>query len=304
MKRNDKTGRIIKDIRVEKLMKKKTTMTVTDIRCLAEGIYSMKLQYPERDLPVEVKPGQFAGLYPNDPSMLLPRPISICKWDPERGELRFVFRAAGAGTESLAAQKAGDRVDMLGVLGNGTESLAAQKAGDRVDMLGVLGNGYDLSKLSGRKVLLLGGGIGIPPMVELAAALSELPGTEVTAAMGYRSSDLFLTEELQQYGRLLIATEDGSVGTKGNVLDAVRENEVRADAVCACGPMPMLRAVKKYAKEQGIPAYISLEERMACGVGACLGCVTKTAEVDSHSHVRNARICTEGPVFEAEEVEI
>ena len=273
---------IIKDIRVEKLMKKKTTMTVTDIRCLAEGIYSMKLQYPERDLPVEVKPGQFAGLYPNDPSMLLPRPISICKWDPERGELRFVFRAAGAGTESLAAQKAGDRVDMLGVLGNG----------------------YDLSKLSGRKVLLLGGGIGIPPMVELAAALSELPGTEVTAAMGYRSSDLFLTEELQQYGRLLIATEDGSVGTKGNVLDAVRENEVRADAVCACGPMPMLRAVKKYAKEQGIPAYISLEERMACGVGACLGCVTKTAEVDSHSHVRNARICTEGPVFEAEEVEI
>ena len=282
MKRNDKTGRIIKDIRVEKLMKKKTTMTVTDIRCLAEGIYSMKLQYPERNLPVEVKPGQFAGLYPNDPSMLLPRPISICKWDPERGELRFVFRAAGAGTESLAAQKAGDRVDMLGVLGNG----------------------YDLSKLSGRKVLLLGGGIGIPPMVELAAALSELPGTEVTAAMGYRSSDLFLTEELQQYGRLLIATEDGSVGTKGNVLDAVRENEVRADAVCACGPMPMLRAVKKYAKEQGIPAYISLEERMACGVGACLGCVTKTAEVDSHSHVRNARICTEGPVFEAEEVEI
>ena len=282
MKRNDKTGRIIKDIRVEKLMKKKTTMTVTDIRCLAEGIYSMKLQYPERNLPVEVKPGQFAGLDPNDPSMLLPRPISICKWDPERGELRFVFRAAGAGTESLAAQKAGDRVDMLGVLGNG----------------------YDLSKLSGRKVLLLGGGIGIPPMVELAAALSELPGTEVTAAMGYRSSDLFLTEELQQYGRLLIATEDGSVGTKGNVLDAVRENEVRADAVCACGPMPMLRAVKKYAKEQGIPAYISLEERMACGVGACLGCVTKTAEVDSHSHVRNARICTEGPVFEAEEVEI
>ena len=242
----------------------------------------MKLQYPERNLPVEVKPGQFAGLYPNDPSMLLPRPISICKWDPERGELRFVFRAAGAGTESLAAQKAGDRVDMLGVLGNG----------------------YDLSKLSGRKVLLLGGGIGIPPMVELAAALSALPGTEVTAAMGYRDSALFLTKELETFGRLLIATEDGSVGTKGNVLDAVRENAVEADAVCACGPMPMLRAVKKFAQERGIPAYISLEERMACGVGACLGCVTKTAKVDSHSHVRNARICTEGPVFDAEEVEI
>ena len=173
-----------------------------------------------------------------------------------------------------------------------------------MDMLGILGNGYDLTKLAGRKVLLLGGGIGIPPMVELAAALSQMPGTEVTAAMGYRNSDLFLTEELEGFGKLLIATEDGSAGTKGNVLDAVRENAVKADAICACGPMPMLRAVKKFAKEQGIPAYISLEERMACGVGACLGCVTKTAKVDAHSHVRNARICTEGPVFDAEEVEI
>ena len=111
-------------------------------------------------------------------------------------------------------------------------------------------------------------------------------------------------EELKAFGKLLIATEDGSVGTRGNVLDAVRENAVKADAVCACGPMPMLRAVKKFAREQGIPAYISLEERMACGVGACLGCVTKTAKIDGHSHVRNARICTEGPVFDAEEVEI
>ena len=150
----------------------------------------------------------------------------------------------------------------------------------------------------------MGGGIGIPPMVELAAVLSGLPGTQVTAVMGYRDSELFLTKELGTFARLLIATEDGSVGTKGNVLDAVREEGVEADVICACGPMPMLRAVKKYAAERGIPAYISLEERMACGVGACLGCVTRTAKVDAHSHVRNARICTEGPVFEAREVEI
>lgn len=263
-------------------MKKKTTMTVKEIKWIAEGICSMKLQYPEQDMPEEVRPGQFAGLYPNDSSMLLPRPISICEWNPDLGELRFVFRTAGSGTRSLAAAKTGDRVDMLGLLGNG----------------------YDLEKLSGKRVLLLGGGIGIPPMVELAATLSRLPGTEVTAVMGYRSSDLFLTEELQKYGRLLIATEDGSVGTKGNVLDAVRAGGAMADAVCACGPMPMLRAVKEYARQQGIPAFISLEERMACGVGACLGCVTKTVKTDSHSHVRNARICTEGPVFDAEEVEI
>lgn len=263
-------------------MKKKTRMTVTSIRCLTEGIYSLTLQYPENEAPEEVRPGQFAGIFTNNPAMLLPRPISICRWDPEDRSLCFVFRVAGAGTAELSALKEGDHADLLGVLGNG----------------------YDLSKLSGRKVLLLGGGIGIPPMVELAAALSKEPGTEVTAAMGYRDSNLFLTEEFSPYARLLIATEDGSAGTKGNVLDAVRENGIEADAVCACGPMPMLRAVKKFAQEKGIPAYISLEERMACGVGACLGCVTKTRNVDAHSHVRNARICTEGPVFEAEEVEI
>ena len=263
-------------------MKKKTTMTVTDIRPLAEGICSMTLRYPEGEAPEEVKPGQFAGLYPNDADKLLPRPISICRWDPEKKELRFVFRIAGAGTASLAAQKAGDTVDMLGVLGNG----------------------YEIGLLAGKKVLLLGGGIGVPPMLELAAALSKEPGTEVIAVMGYRDSDMFLTDDIGKYARLLVATEDGSAGTKGNVLDAVRENGVKAQAVCACGPMPMLRAVKRSAMEEEIPAYLSLEERMACGVGACLGCVTKTAKVDGHSHVRNARICTEGPVFGAEEVEI
>ena len=165
-------------------MKKKTTMTVTEIRSLAEGVFSMKLRYPENEIPQEVRPGQFAGLYPNDPSKLLPRPISICRWNPDTGELQFVFRVAGAGTASLAAQKIGSSVDMLGILGNG----------------------YDLEKLAGKRVLLLGGGIGIPPMVELAAALASMPGSEVTAVMGYRNSDLFLTQELERYGNLLIAT--------------------------------------------------------------------------------------------------
>ena len=94
------------------------------------------------------------------------------------------------------------------------------------------------------------------------------------------------------------------MGMKGNVMDVIAANELEADVIFACGPMPMLRAVKKYAQERGIPAYISLEEHMACGVGACLGCVVKTKEIDSHSHVHNARICTDGPVFEAETVEI
>ena len=88
------------------------------------------------------------------------------------------------------------------------------------------------------------------------------------------------------------------------MVDAVRENGLKAEVIMACGPMPMLRAIKKYAEENGIEAYLSLEERMACGVGACLGCVCKTKEVDHHSHVHNARICTDGPVFEAKEVDI
>ena len=120
----------------------------------------------------------------------------------------------------------------------------------------------------------MGGGIGIPPMLELAARLSgdrEGTGTEVTAALGYRDSSFFLREEMERYARVLIATEDGSTGTKGNVLDAVRADGTAADVICACGPLPMLRAVKKYAREKGIPAHLSLEERMACGVGVCLG---------------------------------
>jgi dihydroorotate dehydrogenase electron transfer subunit len=164
----------------------------------------------------------------------------------------------------------------------------------------------------------MGGGIGIPPMLELAKALSgkafagtaqakaeDAAGTvQICCIMGYRDTQTFLKADLEKYGEVVIATEDGSVGTKGNVMDAIRENALTADVIFACGPMPMLRAIKAYAAEQGIPAYISLEEHMACGVGACLGCVVKTKEVDHHSHVNNARICTDGPVFEAGEVEI
>lgn len=262
-------------------MKRKTSMTVTESACLAGGVYSLTLQYDKGLEPEEVKPGQFAGLFPKDGSMLLLRPISICEWKSRIRSLRFVYRTVGGGTRGFSRLVPGERIDMLGILGNG----------------------YDVPQMAGKRVLLLGGGIGIPPMLGLAEAL-EGKASEVTAVMGYRDSDLFLTEDFKPYARLLIATEDGSIGTRGNVLDAVREHDITCDAVCACGPLPMLRAVKHFALERGIPAYLSLEERMACGVGACLGCVTKTVHTDNHSRVRNARVCTEGPVFEAREVEI
>jgi dihydroorotate dehydrogenase electron transfer subunit len=177
-----------------------------------------------------------------------------------------------------------------------------------LSVLGILGNGFPMEKAAGRKVMLMGGGIGVPPLLELAAQLKRLPEgqkpSQISIVMGYRDAQTFLKEEFEENGALYIATEDGSVGSRGNVLDAVRENHVEADVIYACGPMPMLRAIKKYAQDNRIQAYISLEERMACGVGACLGCVCKTVHEDAHSHVNNTRICTDGPVFNAEDVDI
>ena len=131
----------------------------------------------------------------------------------------------------------------------------------------------------------------------------EIEG-EAIIVSGYRNQDLFLKEELESAGTLFIATEDGSIGTKGNVVDAIRENQIEADMMFACGPKPMLRALKDYALEKGIPCWISMEEKMACGVGACLACVCQSKDVDSHSHVHNKRICKDGPVFLSTEVEL
>ena len=120
--------------------------------------------------------------------------------------------------------------------------------------------------------------------------------------LGFQDS-LFLQEEFKRLGNPYIATEDGSYGTEGNVMDAIRENGLDAEIIYACGPIPMLRAVKAYAKERNIECWLSLEERMACGIGACLGCVCESKERDGHTNVNNKRICKEGPVFRAEEVE-
>ena len=245
---------------------------------IAPGIFDMWLT---TELSQSAGAGQFIGVYPADKSKLLPRPISICEVDKANNRLRIVYRVAGGGTEEFSSYKAGNKVDILGVLGNG----------------------FPIAEGKGKRVLLLGGGIGIPPMLELAKELKEADA-EVLAVLGYRDNQLFLKEDLEKYATVYIATEDGSVGTKGNVLTAVEAEGLIADVVMACGPMPMLRAIKRYAQDAGCKAYISLEERMACGVGACLGCVCKTKEVDHHSHVNNARICTDGPVFDAEDVEI
>lgn len=258
--------------------KKKVTAQVFFQQEIASGIFDMWLT---TDLAQSAAAGQFIGVYPTDKSKLLPRPISICEVDKENSRLRIVYRVAGGGTEEFSSYKTGKKVEILGVLGNG----------------------FPVSEGKDKTVVLLGGGIGIPPMLQLAKELKET-GAKVCAVLGYRDNQLFLKEDLEKYATVYIATEDGSVGTKGNVLTAVEAEGLHPDVIMACGPMPMLRAIKKFSNEAGCKAYISLEERMACGVGACLGCVCKTKEVDHHSHVNNARICTDGPVFDAEDVEI
>ena len=153
--------------------------------------------------------------------------------------------------------------------------------------------------MKNEKAIIIGGGIGIPPMLELAKQLDA----EKTVVLGYRTST-FLKEEFEEVCDVKIATEDGSVGAKGNVLDAVKQEKVEADVIFACGPTPMLRAIKAYALENDIPCYVSLEEKMACGIGACLACVCKSTEIDDHSQVKNKRVCKEGPVFNVKEVEL
>ena len=263
-------------------MKSKTLGKVISQKQLAPGIFDLVI---ETKIAEEAAAGQFVGVYTKDASTLLPRPISICGVSDDKKSIRLVYRVAGKGTADFSQLKENDEVMLLGVLGNGYDIEELKK----------------ISQAGGKGVLLLGGGIGVPPMLELAKEL-KAAGVKVTSVMGYRDDKTFLLDEFKEYSDTYVASEDGSVGTKGNVLDAVREKGIEFDCICSCGPLPMLRAIKEFAAEK--PAFISLEERMACGVGACLGCVVKTKEVDHHSHVNNARICTDGPVFMASEVEI
>ena len=256
-------------------MSNREEVVITKAECLADGVYSMVLK--TEVIAGKAKPGQFMSLSSGDGSRLLPRPISICEIDGTY--IRLVYRVAGKGTEEFSKLKAGDTITVQGPLGNG----------------------YDVkAPYAGKKAIIFGGGIGIPPMLELAKQLH----CEKDILLGYRDSQTFLADEFAKYGNVTIASEDGSVGVKGNVLDAVKQCGITGQVIYACGPTPMLRAIKSFALDNDIECFISLEEKMACGIGACLACVCQTKDIDDHSKVHNARVCKEGPVFNAREVEI
>nr|WP_296044405.1 dihydroorotate dehydrogenase electron transfer subunit [uncultured Blautia sp.] len=257
--------------------KTKESLKIVSQEEIGKNIFSMWLQADH--MAANAKPGQFLSLYTRDGSKLLPRPISICEIDRENGRIRLVYRVTGKNT--------------------GTEAFSRLHPGVTIETLGPLGNGFPLKEAEGKKVFLIGGGIGIPPMLETAKELNA----DKTVVLGYRD-ELFLKDEFEKYADVYVATEDGSAGTRGNVLDAIRENALKADVIFACGPTPMLRALKNFAEENNITCWISMEERMACGIGACLACVCKSKDIDSHSQVHNKRVCKDGPVFLSTEVEL
>ena len=186
-------------------------VTVLKQQCIGKDIYDMTIQ--TKHIAGHAKAGQFVSLYSNDASKLLPRPISLCGIDAEAGTLRLVYRVTGEGT--------------------GTEEFSRLKAGDKIRVLGPLGNGFTVEP--GKKAFLIGGGIGIPPMLELAKSIKAAGTCEFVSVMGYRDAQTFLLDEFKEQGDCYVATEDGSVGAKGNVLDAMKEYKLNADVIYACG---------------------------------------------------------------------
>jgi dihydroorotate dehydrogenase electron transfer subunit len=241
-------------------------LTVSGVRRLSDKHVLLRLTQQE-PLP-EMLPGQFVEVrIDQTPSVFLRRPISICMVDRQHNELWL----------------------MVAMIGNGTRWLGTLKIGDTVNCVLPLGNGFSLPPAPSNGSLLVGGGVGVAPLLYLGAELYEI-GIEPVFLLGGRSAkDVLLLDEFQKYGRVLVTTEDGTLGEKGFVTN----HSVLAesfDQIYTCGPTPMMKAVARYATEKGIDCEASLENMMACGLGACLCCVEKTTE-------GNLCVCKDGPVF-------
>ena len=236
-------------------------MKITDNKKIAEKTYFMSL---EGDTSAITKPGQFINIKLD--GFFLRRPISVC--DCENGKLSIIYK----------------------VVGNGTKEMSELPVGAELDILSGLGNGYDTSK-SGDCPVLIGGGVGVPPMYMLCKKLVS-EGKKATVILGFNSEkEVFVVDEFKATGvEVYITTADGSVGTKGFVTDVLKNLDYTY--FYTCGPMPMFKAIESIAKTSG---QYSFEERMGCGFGACMGCTCKTK-------YGNKRICKDGPVLEREEI--
>lgn len=240
---------------------------------LAKDIYSFEIFCPE--IASAAKPGQFAQVKVS--GKFLRRPVSICEINKEKGTIRLVFAVKGEGTRILAETEKNSNIDILAPLGNGFETDDSFK-----------------------KVILVGGGIGVPPMVQLSAVYKE----RASAIIGFRDkAAVILRNEFERNGsEVIVCTDDGSEGIHGFVTSPLEDilSEKSADIIYACGPVPMLKNISAAAKKYNTKCFVSLEERMGCGIGACLVCVCSIK--DKNGAEQSLHVCKNGPVFNAEEV--
>ena len=244
------------------------TMKVVAQEEIAPAIYELVL---EGEMVEAMRAGQFLHLRVPDDAHLLRRPISISSIDKVKKQCHLIYRIEGSGTSIFSTLKAGDSLDVMGPQGNG----------------------FDLSDLDQRsRVLIVGGGIGVPPLLEVAKQLNER-SVEVTTVLGFATKDAVILEaELSKYSQVFVTTDDGSYGIRGNVSVVINELDSEFDAIYSCGAPGMMKYINQTFYEHP-RAYLSLESRMACGMGACYACVLKVPDSETVSQ----RVCEDGPVF-------
>ncbi|MDQ0217147.1 dihydroorotate dehydrogenase electron transfer subunit [Peribacillus cavernae] len=260
-------------------MIKQEEMKVINQKEIAQSIYELTL---EGELVSEMsQPGQFVHIKTgNGFEPLLRRPISISSINPGKKQFTMIYRAEGKGTELLSQKEIEKSVDVLGPMGNGFPLNEAAAGSDTV--------------------LLVGGGIGVPPLYELSKRLKE-KGITATHVLGFQAKEhVFYEDEFTKLGETYIVTADGSYGSQGFVTDVIRDLPKDFTVIYACGPTPMLRALEiEYGHKK---LFLSLEERMGCGIGACFACVCHTADDPTGSSYK--KVCSDGPVFRSGEVVI
>lgn len=255
-------------------MIRKELCKISSQKEIATDIYELTVR---GDLVDQINsPGQFVHIrVSNGVDPLLRRPISISSFDKEKQSMTMIYRKEGKGTSLLA-----ERVP-----------------GELIDILGPLGNGFPVEEVStGDTALLVGGGIGVPPLYELSNQLVE-KGVKVIHVLGFQTGEaVFYEKEFLNNGETFVTTVDGSYGRQGFVTDVIKD--LRFDCIYTCGPTPMLKAIEQSYSDKKV--FLSLEERMGCGIGACFACVCKNA--DDPTGVSYKKVCSDGPVFRAGEV--
>lgn len=249
---------------------------------LKSDIFKYSVEAP--DIVKDAKQGQFIEIRVSDNvEPFLRRPISIHNINKENGILEFIFQVKGKGTKILSEKVEGDFIDIIGPLGHGT---------------------FEYNNF--QNIAIIGGGIGVFPLYELAKNAKN-DGKNVNIYLGFRNKDFVVLEDdfKELANKLVLTTDDGSYSEKGFAIDFLKKDveDGKINCIFACGPLPMLKAVRNYAIEKNIPCQISLEEKMGCGLGVCLGCAVKTAESSSEKP-EYVHVCKAGPVFEAKDVEI